>query len=180
MSAVRESTNLPQESRQPLKFACDAMCGGLVRWLRALGYDTTYTAGIDDAVLVRQALDEDRILITSDGRLFERKVISSGQVRAFRLPRGLKLLEQVRLVAGHFGLRPLETRCTMCNGELIVVTRQQVGDAVPARSLLWASEFYRCGDCGKVYWNGSHWQRIERVRAEIAEQVSESTRHRGH
>jgi len=160
----------------PLTFACDAMCGGLARWLRALGYDTTYTPGVKDAELVRHALEQGRWLITSDGRLFERRVIAIAQVPAFLLPRGLKLLDQVRLVARRFGLRPLEARCTLCNGELMVVNREQVADVVPARSLLWATEFYRCGGCQRVFWNGSHWQRIDKIRAEIAQLVEDGDR----
>lgn len=152
---------------QPPTFACDAMCGGLARWLRALGYDATFTDGIDDGELVEHARREGRVLVTSDGKLMERRLITSGEVRAHFLPRGLKLLDQVRQVAGAFRLTPRGARCTRCNGPLEIVGREQVADAVPARSLLWATEFYRCGACGHAYWNGSHWKRIERVRGEI-------------
>lgn len=150
------------------------MCGGLARWLRALGYDTSYTPDIDDAVLVAHAEAEDRLLITSDGPMMDRRVIRTGQVRAHFLPRGLKLLDQVRHVARAFTLRPITPRCTQCNGPLDVVSRSEVADAVPARSLLWATTFYRCRTCEKAYWNGSHWRRIERVRREIAALTAEN------
>jgi hypothetical protein len=154
----------PQEQR----FACDAMCGGLARWLRALGHDTYYTAAIEDGDLVRIAESEHRILITSDGKLLERKLITSGQVAALRLPHGLKLLDQLRFVTNALKLPVLdEPRCMTCNGRLITVARDEVGDAVPARSLIWATRFYRCTSCGRVFWNGSHWRRIERVRDEV-------------
>ena len=32
----------------PLRFFCDAMLGGLARWLRAMGYDAAFEYGIDD------------------------------------------------------------------------------------------------------------------------------------
>jgi hypothetical protein len=51
-------------------------------------------------------------------------------------------------------------RCALCNGELATVSRDEVADVVPARSLIWATEFYRCSACGHVYWNGTHWSRI--------------------
>jgi uncharacterized protein with PIN domain len=161
------------ESGCPLRFACDAMCGGLARWLRAYGYDTTYTKGIEDRVLIEHALREGRVLISSDGPMFERKILRDGTLRAFRLPRGLKLLDQFREVVRAFRLPPLEARCTICNGELDLVGRDAVADRVPAKSLIWATEFYLCRACGKAYWNGSHWRRIEGVRRRMAKLVEE-------
>lgn len=151
-----------------IRFACDAMCGGLARWLRAIGYDTTYTEGIDDAELVEHAERDGRVLVSADGRLFERRAITSGQVRALQLPRGLKLLEQVEWVVHAMRLKVGHPRCTACNGRLVQVRRDEVQDEVPARSLVWADEFYRCDACGKVYWNGTHWQRMQRVRERLS------------
>ena len=37
------------------RFACDAMLGGLARWLRAAGYDACWQEGIDDGELIRLA-----------------------------------------------------------------------------------------------------------------------------
>ena len=149
------------------------MCGGLARWLRAYGYDTSYTEGVRDRDLVEQALNQGRVLISSDGPMFERRLLRDGTVPAFRLPRGLKLLDQFRAVVRAYRLKPGDARCTVCNGELALVHRDAVADRVPARSLLWATEFYLCEACGKAYWNGSHWRRIETVRREMARLVEE-------
>ncbi|HEY3346611.1 MAG TPA: Mut7-C RNAse domain-containing protein, partial [Nitrospirota bacterium] len=54
------------------KFAVDAMLGKLARWLRILGYDTTYRQEIADDELVRNALDEGRIILTRDTLLVKR------------------------------------------------------------------------------------------------------------
>jgi uncharacterized protein with PIN domain len=157
-------------SEQPApRFACDAMCGGLARWLRALGYDAFYHAGIDDAELVRVAAAQGRIVLSSDGKMFERRLLRDGVIPSFRLPHGLRLAAQLRLVVQRFRLEPRTARCTVCNGELTVCSREAVGSEVPARSLLWATEFYRCENCSKVFWNGSHWQRIGEVRRAMSE-----------
>jgi uncharacterized protein with PIN domain len=37
------------------RFACDAMLGGLARWLRAAGYDACWHGGVADPELVRLA-----------------------------------------------------------------------------------------------------------------------------
>lgn len=34
------------------RFACDAMLGGLARWLRAAGYDASWQEGITDQELI--------------------------------------------------------------------------------------------------------------------------------
>jgi len=143
------------------------MCGGLARWLRLFGVDATFVPGIDDAELVRHALAEQRTVISSDHKLFERRVLASGQLAGIRLPVGLELDAQVRLVARRLGLRAGFPRCTRCNGELEAVGRAEVGDVVPARSLIWARQFFRCRCCGQVYWEGTHWRRIGRLRAEL-------------
>jgi len=61
-----------------------------------------------------------------------------------------------------------EARCMLCNGRLMPVTREEVSGEVPARSLVWAREFFRCQGCGRVFWRGTHWQRIECVRQRLA------------
>jgi hypothetical protein len=157
-----------------LRFACDAMCGGLARWLRAIGYDTTYTADIEDGALVRHAADEGRVLISADGRLFERRAITSGQVRALRLPRGLKRREQLDWVVQAMHLQVKEPRCTLCNGQISRVRREEVQHVVPARSLVWANEFFQCRGCGKAFWNGTHWMRMQQVRERLARLLAES------
>jgi uncharacterized protein with PIN domain len=143
-----------------LKVACDAMCGGVARWLRLLGVDTSYTPGIEDGDLVKHALAEGRIVLSSDGKLFERRLFTTGELRGLRLPVGLKLLDQLRFVVRALGVSAGFPRCTLCNGELEIVGRAEVGDVVPARSLVWATEFYRCRACGHVFWQGTHWRRI--------------------
>lgn len=154
-------------SSNAVRVACDAMCGGLARWLRLFGVDTTYSPGIEDAELIEHALAEGRTVVSSDHKLFERRLLLSGQLEGLLLPVGLTLREQVRFVVGRMALRPGFPRCTHCNGELCAVRRSEVSDVVPARSLIWCREFFRCEDCGHVFWQGSHWRRIRREQAAL-------------
>ncbi len=140
------------------------MCGGLARWLRVLGVDTSYTPGIEDRALAEHARAEGRVVVSSDGKLFERRLFTTGELGGFRLPVGLTLDEQVRCAVRGLRLSPGFPRCTRCNGELRAVSRADVADVVPARSLVWAKEFYRCAVCAHVYWEGTHWRRIHAVR----------------
>jgi uncharacterized protein with PIN domain len=141
------------------------MCGGLARWLRVFGVDATYTPDIRDAELVKHALAEGRIVISSDHKLFERRLFTFGELEGILLPVGLRLREQVRFAAERLALRPAFPRCTVCNGNLSPVSRAEVADVVPARSLIWVREFFRCERCGHVFWEGTHWRRIGPERA---------------
>ena len=62
------------------------------------------------------------------------------------------------------------TRCTVCNGLLTALTRQEAAQAVPPRVSSRHREFWRCLGCGRIYWKGSHWesmrQRIESICAD--------------
>ena len=143
------------------------MCGGVARWLRVLGVDASYTPGIDDGDLVRHALAERRVVLSSDGRLFERRLFATGELHGLRLPVGLKRQEQLRFVVQKLNVVPAFPRCTLCNGALEEVSRADVSDVVPARSLIWATEFYRCLVCQHIFWEGTHWRRIRVVRDRI-------------
>ncbi len=144
-----------------LRFSADAMLGRLARWLRVMGYDTRFDAGIADADLVRSALEERRVILTRDRGIPDR----------WRVPR-LLLLEaeaprdQLRELARHF---PLEwrgrifTRCTRCNDPVERVSPADLVGRVPESVLQTHERFRRCPSCGRIYWDGSHAARMRRA-----------------
>jgi len=138
------------------------MLRGLSRWLRAAGYDAAFVHGIDDGVLVRRAADEGRILLTSDAGIFERNVIKNGSVRALFVPRATTPVDQLAFVLRSLGLRVTEPRCMACGGELRDVPKAEVAAEAPPRSFAAYERFWKCAQCSKLYWRGTHWDRIER------------------
>jgi len=151
-----------------LRFMCDAMLGGLARWLRAAGYDARFEYGIDDADLVRIAHEENRTLLSSDGPLFERNVIKDGSVAALYVPQQLSKLQQLRFVVGELKLPLGAPRCMACGGRLTEVPKHTVTDEAPPLAYRRCDRFWRCGRCGKLLWHGTHWQKITRRLDEIA------------
>src|SRR5919204_2163316 len=95
-------------------FACDAMLGGLARWLRAAGYDASWHPGIDDWDLIRLARREGRVLLTADTGIFRIGIVRDGDVPALAIPHGLGKHEQLALVLRRFGLAVREPRCMAC------------------------------------------------------------------
>jgi uncharacterized protein with PIN domain len=91
--------------------------------------------------------------------------VRDGDVAALQVPNGLDTQGQLALVLERLKLPPRVPRCMACGGELAEVSREAVQDRVPPRSLAWASRFWQCRDCGRPFWQGTHWQHIaERLR----------------
>ena len=147
-------------------FACDAMLGGLARWLRAAGYDVSWQYGIDDRDLVRQSQDEKRTLLSSDTGIFEFAVIRDGVQPALFVPR-VSPLEQLAFVLEKLGLPLKEPRCMAFGGELVEVPKEQVQDRVPPRTFAWLERFWECSRCNQVFWHGTHWKRIEEALRQV-------------
>jgi uncharacterized protein with PIN domain len=145
---------------EPPTFACDAMLGGLARWLRAAGYDASWQEGIGDWDLVRQARREGRVLLSSDTGIFRIGVVRDGDVAALFVPHGLGIQGQLAFVLRERGLRLLAPRCMTCGGALREVPAADARPRVPPRTFDWVRQFFECERCGRLFWPGSHWQRI--------------------
>src|SRR5437762_14380623 len=83
------------------RFLADCNVGRLARWLRALGYDASYHARIEDSELVREAAAENRVLLTRDRDLNRRRVIQNGVERAIMISDDELTQQQRQLFAEH-------------------------------------------------------------------------------
>jgi len=143
------------------RFAADCNVGRLARWLRALGYDAEYHARVGDAQLVGLAQASGRVLLTRDRDLTRRRAITSGAVRAVLL-RDDRVTEQLRQVVLELGLSGelALTRCLECNVELEPRPATAVAERVPPHIRLTQTRFSECPGCSRVYWQGTHWDRM--------------------
>ncbi|MHB1006130.1 MAG: Mut7-C RNAse domain-containing protein [Chloroflexota bacterium] len=147
----------------PARLVADAMLGRLARWLRAAGYDTLYDNRLDDTALARLSREESRWLLTRDNQLAARKGLRAILVESDNL---IAQLTQVLTVlppptGEAFG------RCPACNGALEEVDWRSAEGRVPA--YIWESqpEFHLCRGCGRLYWRGTHYERM-RERLDLA------------
>ena len=148
------------------RFLADCNVGRLARWLRALGYDASFHAHIEDAALVREAAAEDRVILTRDRDLIKRRVIQSGAVRAI-LIRHDEVTAQLRQVFAELGLDIEQslTRCIECNSELEPRHADIVAERVPPFVRRTQTRYSECPGCGRIYWAGTHWQHMREVFA---------------
>ena len=156
-----------QPAPRPDCFLCDAGLGGLARWLRGAGHDALWTPDIDDDDLLRQARQTSATLLTTDSLLMERRVLRDHIIPAFWLPPSLGIAGQLALVFREFGLKLAEPRCMSCGGELRRVDKAALRSRIPPKTYLWLDEFFVCRRCDKLFWRGTHWERITRELARL-------------
>jgi uncharacterized protein len=148
----------------PLGFIADAHLGGLARFLRMLGFDTLHENAFADDEIRRLAHEERRVLLTRDRELLKCRDVARG-----RFVHAVKPLEQLKEVAGRYGLargaRPF-TLCLHCNVPLEEVERASVLQRLPERVAELHARFTRCPGCDRVYWPGSHYSRMRKALGE--------------
>lgn len=141
------------------RFVADHMLGSLARWLRMMGYDTTYDKSLDDRAIAGLARAEGRFVLTRDRELAK-------EPGAFFVEAD-DIDTQLKAVAAKFGLKydDERIRCSTCNGELQDLPKEQAKDSVPEGAFNANDKFWKCTKCGKTYWKGTHWLGImERLK----------------
>jgi uncharacterized protein len=145
-----------------LAFLADAMLGSLARKLRIFGFDTLYIAHTDDDEILRIGTEQQRVILTADRELFKRIVKAGGKGV---LVSGASDFEDLVHILKKNGIASIDvqsigSRCSVCNGILECRTPKQIKDSVPGKVAKYHAKFYQCIECGKVYWEGGHFQRI--------------------
>ena len=125
-----------------------------------MGYDSLFFNGSDDSRMVATALAEGRVILTRDTRIMERRVVTSGRLKAILLETDNPEL-QMRQIIDTLHLdcmfRPF-TICLECNQPLVERSKQQVKDRVPPYVFRTQEQYMECPACHRLYWRGTHWQ----------------------
>jgi uncharacterized protein len=158
----------PQPLRDP-KFVLDVHLGKLAAYLRMLGFNTLYRSSYSDPELVRLSYSGRRILLTRDRSLLKHSAVTHGYwLRETDSRRQTTEVVQ-RFDLAH-SIRPF-TRCMACNEVIQPVPAEQVRHLISARTADRSSEFRQCPRCGRVYWKGSHYDRMQRWIEDLASAV---------
>jgi uncharacterized protein with PIN domain len=150
----------PPPAPSPSRFLCDCSLGGLARWLRAAGQAAEVAEGLRGDPLLAEARRREAVLLTSDASLLSRRDVREERIAAVWVPTDLALVEQLDWVrhAAPFPLR--EPRCMACGGELLSAEKASVRERIPPRTALWKDRYWTCARCGRLFWEGTHWERI--------------------
>jgi uncharacterized protein len=165
-------TNVTHLREKPLripKFVADVQLGKLGKYLRILGFDTYYSNKFTEKEVIRISNDETRTILTRNVNLLKNSSVVRGYWIRSQDPR-----QQVVQVIHYSDLLKeirLFRRCSECNGILMLVPKIEIEDKLLPNTKKFFFEFYRCNECGKIFWKGSHFKRIlnftDSVRKEV-------------
>lgn len=150
-----------------IRFLADCNLGTLAKWLRILGYDTHYERGAADLEFLRKAQAENRIALTRKRDLAGRgRGVQRLWVKSDKAPAQLKeVLEALKITPDPSRRMTL---CLRCNAPLQTIPKETAEGLVPNYVYQAFDHLHRCPLCQKIYWPGTHRERIEeRLRIQM-------------
>jgi|SRR6185312_5871210 len=150
---------------ETIRFCSDVHLGKLSRLLRMLGFDTVYQNNFSKEQLYEIARNENRCLLSKASYFSKFPEINFYQVQSADPD------EQLKEVTEHFHLTHLLdpfSRCLYCNEILEKKEKEEVEDILLPETKKNFSEFWRCPSCKKVYWKGSHYERMKKLVEKFA------------
>ncbi|MBU1236046.1 MAG: Mut7-C ubiquitin/RNAse domain-containing protein [Gammaproteobacteria bacterium] len=147
------------------RFVADAHLGGLAHLLRMAGFDTLYRNDYDDPELADISIREERILLTRDRELLKLRGITHG-CYVHTLKPELQFREIVERLDLRRSIKPFSL-CLECNRPLRPIDKAEVLDRLPPAVRLKHEQFTTCDVCERIYWQGSHWQRMQSLLNDV-------------
>ncbi len=155
-----------------MKFIADRMLGKLAKDLRFLGYDTLYFEGDNLLELIDLGRAERRIILTRNTRLIPKRP----EDRIIHISEDSPPLQMTQLIRqGYVQLEEgkLFSRCLLCNAILEEMSRPEVEGKVPDFIFHQHREFFRCPQCLRIYWPGTHEKNMRQKVKEIMRSQAE-------
>jgi hypothetical protein len=151
-----------------LRFCADVHLGKLARLLRMLGFNTVYKNNFSKEELYNNSLNENRVLL-SKSAYFSRFIdINFYQIKS------ADPLQQLKDMIHHFNLRDSFNafiRCLYCNEIVEKKEKEEVEKELLPNTKKDFSEFWKCPSCQKIYWKGSHYERMMKMIRELENRV---------
>lgn len=160
---ISPAIRLRAEPLRCSRFILDVHLGKLARYMRMLGFNTAYSSDWDDDRIIEISLEQKRIILTRDIGILKQRRVSHGYWvrRSEPLDQVQEVLDALDLSSQ---LRPF-TRCMECNGDIHAVGKDEVKPHIARDIVDRFDAFWRCGECRKIYWQGSHYKRMqERIK----------------
>jgi len=149
-----------------MKFIADRMLGKLANGLRMLGYDTVYYRAKGTYPLIKLAREQDRVILTRNSKLLPKRP----EDRIHRIMEDkpfLQLKELIQKKVISLNDETLFSRCLLCNILLDEIPREEAEGKVPDFIFYQQNKFFRCPQCLKIYWQGSHQENMKRKLDEL-------------
>jgi uncharacterized protein len=163
-----------------LNFLADGMLGKLTRWLRILGQDVLYSVRFDDSELLELAKKEERVLLTKDFELYKRAI---GRGLDACYVEGKTESERLAEVAKRYNLQLAidmdKSYCPICNTKLQATPKEQLQSELKKNTFTFYEKFWKCPNCGQIYWQGAHWTQINNTLTQAQTKLEELIENNG-
>ena len=154
----------PTPLRDP-KFILDVHLGKLSKYLRLCGFDTLYDKDYNDKEIIDISTSDRRIILTRDKGLLKNKQVTHGYwIRSTRSDE--QLFEVIKRFDLKNVLKPF-TRCLECNTILEDVNKEAIADYLMPKTRKYYSDFKKCPGCNRVFWEGSHYEKMKIIMENI-------------
>ncbi|MBN1526176.1 MAG: Mut7-C RNAse domain-containing protein [Candidatus Omnitrophica bacterium] len=146
-----------------MKFLLTDELGRLSKWLRILGFDTVVEK--DKRALVLRSLREDRVVLTRDSKMSRFTGTRMVKVNSDFVEKQLaQVIHELGLKINKGDLFKL---CIICDEELVPAEKASVKELVPPYVYQTQENFMRCPKCSRIYWQGSHWELVNKFLQEL-------------
>jgi uncharacterized protein with PIN domain len=149
-----------------IKFLADRMLGKLAKELRMLGYDTIYYQGENAYPLIKWAREEGRVILTRNTKLIPKRP-EDNIIRVMEDKPPLQLRELIQKKVISLNEKNFFSRCLLCNILLVEIPREEAEGKVPDFIFYQQREFFRCPQCLRIYWKGSHQDHMQKKVNEL-------------
>ena len=156
---MKEVLPLDPEPFVGCKFIADVHLGRLAKYLRLCGFDTVYEMTLNDREIINLSLKENRIILSRDKELLKNRHVS----QSFRIMSADPVRQLKEVLSRYVLINKIHpfTRCMICNGEVVSVRKEEIESSLQPRTRSYYHEFRKCANCGKIYWEGSHYEKMK-------------------
>jgi uncharacterized protein with PIN domain len=151
-----------------IRFILDVHLGKLAKYLRLLGFDSLMDKDLDDNGIIERAIREKRVILSRDKLLMRNKLVINGHCITSSKPVS-QLEEVVQKFDLSHSMNPF-TRCTVCNMVIEPVDKEKIIGLIPPKTRKYYDDFLKCTGCGRIYWKGSHYEKMMKLIKSIAQE----------
>ena len=158
---ITDVTHLRARPLRVSRFILDVHLGKLAKYMRLLGFDSSFSSSFSDDEIIRASTGEKRIILTRDRGLLQDRRVTHGYCVRSEVP-----FDQAKEVVRKFDLagsaKPF-TLCLVCGVKLVPASKDEIMDKLQPGTLEYYDEFRRCPGCGRIYWEGTHYEKMKKI-----------------
>jgi len=162
---IKGVTHLRKLPLRTVRFIADNNIMDVVKYMRALGFDVVVNPAFTPREIIDFSKKENRTILTKSRHLLKFKDVTHG---IFIRQGNLK--DQIRHILTLLNLfdsvKPF-SRCLVCNTILSDAPEERIETQVPPKVKRRCETYVYCVQCQKIYWQGTHHEKIKAVLADI-------------